>query len=96
MIERLKDDVFAEPRGGKLPWVQLTFGLIVVLVALGIRFDLVAADRWLRFVTLGVSLLCLGGAEIIPRNRNRTAGVLRISSVLGFILFGLLVYTGIG
>ena len=85
VVERVRDDVFAEPSGSRLNWLAVGYGVIAIgITAVGLT------DSYLEFVFLGLGFVCMGGAELISADRRQIAGVLRLCSIVAFTLFGLL------
>lgn len=87
MPSTLKTHLFAEPRGGRIYWLHLVLGLVIV--ALGTAWFVVDAALLPSpvFIPLGVAIACLGAAEQLPRDRTRVAAILRTGYYTGLVLY---------
>jgi len=98
LLGRLKAEFFREPRDGKTVWIPIGFGGL--LIVLSVAGSLVNEARGMlfsvspEFVLLGMAFLLMGGAELLPVDRYRVAGLIRIVTVGVFIAwFGALLLT---
>ena len=88
--------IFSEPRRRRRDLVTLVIGCLslvyFLLYASSISYE---ADRlfWFAFVSLSVSILLQGAAELLPWRWTASAGILRIcSSILSLIFIVLLIW----
>ena len=85
VVERIQNDIFAEPSGSRLSWLAVGYGVIAIgITAVGLT------DSYLELIFLGFGFVFMGGAELISVDRRQIAGILRLFSIIGFALFGLL------
>ncbi|MDS0301392.1 hypothetical protein NDI76_21925 [Halogeometricum sp. S1BR25-6] len=92
ILRRVKAELFREPNGDKWSVVPIGFGLLLILVLIG---GILFTTGWSeqikiepRFILLAFAFLCMGTAEILAADRRKQAGLLRISSITFFLLFG--------
>ena len=85
VVERVRDDVFAEPSGRRLNWLAVGYGVIAIgIAATGLT------DSYLEFIFLGLGFVFMGSAELVSSDRRHIAGVLRLCSIAILALFGIL------
>jgi hypothetical protein len=75
--------IFKEPGGGRRAWVFLLIACYFFVETIFFREGLF--DR-LAYLTFGTAVLGFGLAEILPRDRTRLAGALRIGGVALMVL----------
>jgi hypothetical protein len=84
VVEYVRDDIFAEPSGERLNWLAVGFGAVTIgITVIGLT------DLYLEFVFMGLGFVCLGSAELISTGHRQIAGVLRLCSIVAFVLLGL-------
>ena len=71
----MRDAVFKEPEGGWRAWVFLLIGCYFFIETIFFREGLFERLVYLIF---GVAILAFGAADLLPRDRTRLAGPLRI------------------
>lgn len=80
----MNEDWFREPEGGKRHWLTVAVGVVdIILVVAGWY-----GSGALLFLFGGFWLIGLGGAELLPPDRTRAAGLLRIGSFLSTLAAG--------
>ena len=86
MPSRLSDTVFREPAGRRDTLTLAMFGGAAAFAGQYVYFGLVSGNSpgWLLVMMVGFALS--GSAESLPTNRHRTAGILRLTSILVFTL----------
>lgn len=92
--------IFAEPRGGAIPWIALSVGLIGVAIGL-FFFSVLPLEQssgsaqpsqstiefGFRVAIVGSGLFAIlqGASELLPAGRTTLAGSLRIASYLALL-----------
>jgi hypothetical protein len=71
--------IFSEPEGGRRAWVFVLIGCYFFVEAVFFREEFL--DR-LTFLAFGLAVLGFGLADLLPRNRTRYAGLLRLGAVV--------------
>jgi hypothetical protein len=79
----MTDKIFKEPEGGPRAWVFLLIACYFLVEAVFFREGL--SDK-LAYLTFGLAVLGFGLAELVPRDRTRLAGALRIGGVALMVL----------
>ncbi len=74
----MTEKIFGEPAGGRRAWVFVLIGCYFFVETIFFREGLF--DR-LVYLTFGVAVLAFGVADLLPRDRTRLAGLLRIGGV---------------
>lgn len=74
----IRETVFNESEGGRRAWIFVLIGRYFFVETVFFREALF--DR-LVYLTFGVAVLGFGAADLLPRNRTRLAGLLRIGGV---------------
>lgn len=70
--------VFKEPAGGTRPWLLVLIGCYFFVETIFFRDSL--SDK-LVFAVFGVALLCMGAADLLPKDKTKLAGWLRVACV---------------
>ncbi len=71
----MREKIFKEPEGGRRAWIFILIASYFLLETAFLREEL--SDK-LAYLTFGVAVLGFGLAELVPRDRTRLAGTLRI------------------
>ena len=79
----MREKVCREPEGGPRAWVFLLIACYFLIETVFFREGL--ADR-LVYLTFGLAVLGFGLVELVPRNRTRLAGALRMGGVALMVL----------
>jgi len=74
----MTDKIFKEPEGGPRAWVFLLIACYFLVETIFFREGL--SDRF-AYLTFGLAVLGFGLAELVPRERTRLAGALRMGGV---------------
>lgn len=83
-----QDTLLHEPRGTRRSWLPVGVGTLLAAVPLaGIVGLLSPALAWGAPLVLGLALVSMGSAEVLPRSRRWPAAILRIGSLAGFVLY---------
>ena len=83
VVERIRDDIFAEPSGNRLNWLAVAFGILSIgVLVIGLT------DLYLEYVLMGAGFVFLGSAELISTEHRQIAGILRLCSMAAFTLLG--------
>lgn len=84
VVQSVTDEIFAEPDGHPLSWAAVGWGVVLLGSVVGGLFNFSSG-----FVFMGVGFVFMGGAELVPADRHRLAGILRVCSMVAFTLLGL-------
>jgi hypothetical protein len=71
----VREQIFKEPGGGRRAWLLVLIGCYFLVEAVFFREGL--SDR-LVYLAFGIAVLGFGVADLLPRDRRRIAGSLRI------------------
>ncbi|WP_144906533.1 hypothetical protein [Halobellus captivus] len=92
ILQRVRVELFREPNGDKWSVIPIGFGIFLILVLIG---GFLFNTGWSepiemepRFLLLAVAFICMGSAETLANDRRKQAGLLRISAIICFLLFG--------
>lgn len=80
MIETIRNSVFGEPEGRSSGLFWLGFGAIFFVFAVANQIQLGRSFR--TPLILGVVFVLVGFAELLPQERKRVAGGIRITAVV--------------
>ena len=88
-----KNTLFQEPQGGaNIPLMALLLGLLLAAVVIsGFITQNITTDILVEMVPLPLIFILFGAAELVPRNRIKTAAALRLGSFCCILVVGLLV-----
>ena len=81
--EIISERMFGEPKGGRRAWVFVLIGCYFFVETIFFREGLF--DR-LVYLTFGVAVLAFGVADLLPRDRTKLAGLLRIGAIALIVL----------
>jgi hypothetical protein len=79
----VRDAIFKEPEGGRRAWLLVLIGCYFLIETVFFREGLL---NRLVYLTFGVAVLAFGVADLLPRDRTKLAGLLRIGGVALIVL----------
>lgn len=93
----MRKRLFAEPSHRPQSGIPIICGLFIILLSFGFRSD-DATNARIGFFAVGLALILIGGAELLPRAATTIAGIVRsaayVSVLIGW-LFVILLWVGI-
>ena len=79
----MRDAIFKEPEGGRRAWLLVLIGCYFLIETVFFREGFL---NRLVYLTFGVAVLAFGVADLLPRDRTKLAGLLRIGGVVLIVL----------
>jgi hypothetical protein len=79
----VRDAIFKEPEGGRRAWLLVLIGCYFLIETVFFREGFL---NRLVYLTFGVAVLAFGVADLLPRDRTKLAGLLRIGGVALIVL----------
>ena len=79
----MRDAIFKEPEGGRRAWLLVLIGCYFLIETVFFREGFL---NRLVYLTFGVAVLAFGVVDLLPRDRTKLAGLLRIGGVALIVL----------